>query len=474
MTELWRASAADIAARVRRREVSAREVALDALGRLEAVNPTINAVVQHQKRDAIDQADRVDRAIAAGADPGTLAGVPVTIKVNVDQAGYATTNGVRLQADTIAMTNSPVVDSLQKAGAVVIGRTNTPAFSYRWFTDNRCHGRTFNPLNRTLTPGGSSGGAGAAVASGIGAIGHGTDIAGSIRYPAYACGVHGLRPSLGRVAAFNATGGERQIGPQLMAVSGPIARSVTDLKLALQAMAVADWRDPWWVPVPFEGPVVERRVALCIRPNGLAGTAAVEAALRDAAARLVDAGWIVDEIDDTPPLEEAAQLQVRLWLGDRLADQLVLAGKEGDAGALACLRGQAGAEIRSAVELGDVLRQRTMMMRTWNEFFVGYPLLLLPVSAETAFPVDLDLQGDEAYARVWRAQIPQIAPPLMGLPGLVVTTARLDGNVPIGVQLLANRYREDLLLSAGADIEARGPRIEVVDPVPARGATAGP
>ncbi len=464
MTDLWRLSAAEVADKVHRREVSAREVAIDALARLEAVNPAINAVVQHHGADTLAQADRVDRTIAAGHDPGRLAGVPVTTKVNVDQAGYATTNGVSLQADLVAMTNSPVVDALQNAGAVVIGRTNTPAFSYRWFTDNRYHGRTFNPLNRSLTPGGSSGGAGAAVASGIGAIWHGTDIAGSVRYTAYACGVHGLRPSLGRVAAFNATGGDRPIGAQLMAVSGPIARTIADLRLALEAMAVADWRDPWWVPVPFEGPVVERRVALCVRPNGLEVSPAVEVALRDAAARLADAGWNVEEVDDTAPLEDAVRLQMRLWLGDRHADQLALAEREGDPGALACLRGQAAVAIRSDVELGDVLRQRATLMRAWNEFFERYPLLLLPVSAETAFPVDLDLQGDAAFARVWRAQLPQIAPPLMGLPGLSVTTGRLEGNVPVGVQLLANRYREDLLLAAAADIEARGPRIAAVDP----------
>lgn len=464
MTELWQLSAAAIADKVRRRECSAREVALAALARLDAVNPRINAVVQYRPIDALDQADRVDAALQGGRDPGVLAGVPITIKINVDQAGFATTNGVGLLADAIPLTNSPVVDSLQKAGAVVIGRTNTPAFSYRWFTDNRHHGRTFNPLNRALTPGGSSGGAAAAVAAGIGAIGHGTDIAGSIRYPAHACGVHGLRPSIGRVAAFNSTTGDRAIGPQLMAVSGPIARTVADLKLALQAMSAGDWRDPWWVPVPFDGPPVERRVALCIRPDGLAVSAEVETALRDAADRLIDAGWIVDEIDNTPPLELAARLQIRLWLGDQHAAQLALAGKEGDPGALACLRGQAATAFTDATTLGDTLKQRLTLMRAWSEFFNGYPLLLLPVSAETAFPVDLDLDGPEGYARVWQAQIPQIAPPLMGLPGLAVTTARVEGRAAVGVQLLADRYREDLLLAAGADIEARGPRIEPVDP----------
>ena len=165
-----------------------------ALARLDAVNSRINAVVDHRPEDALSQAAALDQRLARGEDPGPLAGVPVTVKVNVDQAGYATTNGVTLQKDVIAQANNPVVDNLLRAGAVVLGRTNTPAFSLRWFTSNQLHGDTRNPRNAALTPGGSSGGAAAAVAAGIGHIAHGTDIAGSIRYPAYACGVHGLRP----------------------------------------------------------------------------------------------------------------------------------------------------------------------------------------------------------------------------------------------------------------------------------------
>lgn len=162
--------------------------------RLEAVNPAINAVIDYRPETVLKDAEAVDAAIAAGYTPGPLAGVPITIKVNVDQKGYATTNGLTLQKDLIAETNNPVVQSFIDAGAVSLGRTNTPAFSYRWFTNNLLHGHTYNPRRKDLTPGGSSRGAGAAVAAGIGAIGHGTDIAGSVRYPAYACGIHGLRP----------------------------------------------------------------------------------------------------------------------------------------------------------------------------------------------------------------------------------------------------------------------------------------
>src|SRR5947209_19683772 len=170
---------------------------------------------------------------------------------------------------------------------------------------------TRNPRDPGITPGGSSGGAGAAVAAGIGHIAHGTDIAGSIRYPAYACGVHGLRPTMGRVAAFNAALPERTIGPQISAVSGPLARTIGDLRIALAAMAAPDMRDPWWVPAPLEGPPRAKRAALCLRPDGLEIVPEVAAAVTDAGKRLQRAGWTVEEIPNTPPLREAAELQTK-------------------------------------------------------------------------------------------------------------------------------------------------------------------
>src|SRR5258706_6311636 len=244
MEDLWRLSAADIAALIRSKKVSAKQAASAALARLDAVNPSINAVVDHRPEDVLAQATAIDAAIARGEALGPLAGVPVTVKINIDQQGFATTNGLKLQRDVIAKTNSPLVDNLRKAGAVILGRTNCPAFSYRWFTTNLIHGDTKNPRDASITPGGSSGGAGAAVAAGIGPIAHGTDIAGSIRYSAYALRVHGLRPTIGRIAAFNAALPERTIGPQISAVSGPLARTIGDLRIALAALSGTDARDP--------------------------------------------------------------------------------------------------------------------------------------------------------------------------------------------------------------------------------------
>nr|WP_313036829.1 amidase family protein [Achromobacter ruhlandii] len=465
MSELWRLSAVELAARIRRRDVSAVEATQSALARLQAVNPLINAVVDHRPDDALAQAAEVDRALARGEDPGALAGVPVTVKVNVDQAGYATTNGVTLQKDLVASVNNPVVDNLRRAGAVIIGRTNTPAFSLRWFTGNRLHGDTLNPRNPSLTPGGSSGGAASAVAAGIGHLAHGTDIAGSIRYPAYACGVHGLRPSLGRVAAFNAALPERTIGGQITAVSGPLARSIADLRLGLAAMAAPDPRDPWWVPAPLTGPAAPRRAALCLSPDGMDTEPAVVKALQDAARRLSEAGWAVDTVDQVPPLREAADLQIRMWMADGYEGMVEAARKEGDRGALTALEGQrARVADMDMTKFSAVLTRRATLTRLWELFLAQYPVLLLPVSAELPFTDNLDLQGDAAYERVWRAQMTQIGLPFMGLPGLSVAMGSA-GDRPVGVQVVAGRYREDLCLAAGEAIEAAGPMVTLAEPV---------
>ena len=465
MEDLWRLPAVDLAALIRSGKVSAREAASSALARLDAVNPKINAVVDHRPEQVLAQADAIDAAIAGNEDIGPLAGVPVTVKVNIDQQGFATTNGLRQQRDVIAQSNSPVVDNLRQAGAVILGRTNCPAFSYRWFTTNLIHGDTKNPRDPGITPGGSSGGAGAAVAAGIGAIAHGTDIAGSIRYPAYACGIHGLRPTMGRVAAFNAALPERSIGPQLSAVSGPLARTIGDIRIALAAMSGRDMRDPWWVPAPLRGPDRPRRAALCLQPDGLKPVAEVKAAVTEAGKRLQQAGWLVEELATTPPLREPAELQTRLWLGDGYEAQLAAAEREGDPGALACLRGnRAKVYPFDAAAFSGALTRRATLTRNWLQFFETYAVLLMPVSAELPFPDGLDMRDEASFARVWRAQLPQIAIPFMGLPGLTVSTG-LVGRVPVGVQVVSSRYREDLCLLAGEAIEAGGTPPLPVDPV---------
>jgi amidase len=464
MSELWKWSASDLADAVRSKRVSAVEVTKAHLARLADVNPAINAVVQEFPDEAIVEAKVVDAQVAQGIDPGPLCGVPVTTKVNVDQKGHATTNGLKLQKNLIAQEDNPVVANLRRAGAVIVGRTNTPAFSLRWFTNNDLHGQTLNPRDAALTPGGSSGGAAAAVAAGICAIGHGTDIAGSVRYPAYACGLHGLRPSLGRVAAFNATGGDRYIGAQIMAVSGPIARTIDDIELSLLAMSAADPNDTWFTPSPLKQQGFEKRVALATAPDGMVVADEVKTALAEAAQALVAAGWVVQEVS-CPPLRPAADINATLWMAEMQFAAKGAVAKEAEADSMFVYEQMT--KDAGTVDIDDLmkaLQARAGLVREWETFHAKYPVLLCPVSGMLPFPQQMDVKSEGDFAAVFEAQLIQRALPTLGLPGLSVATGAI-GRTPVGVQLIAGRYREDILLAAGKDIENAVGRPVASDPL---------
>ena len=463
MIEIWRLNAAEIARRVTAGELSALEVTEQSLERLRAVNPRINAVVEELPEQALQAAREVDARIAAGEAAGTLAGVPVTIKINVDQRDCRNTNGLRIQKDHVATEDSPVVANLRRAGAIIVGRTNTPAFSMRWFTRNSLHGHTLNPRNASLTPGGSSGGAAAAVAAGVCALGHGTDIAGSIRYPAYACGLHGIRPSFGRVPAVNLSLPDRHIGAQLTAVSGPLGRSIEDLRLALGAMSAESCLDPWWMPVTSALPAVEKRAAICVAPEGLEVDGQVESALREAARKLADAGWEVTEIEP-PPLREAAQLQLLLWMSEYAYSGGEAVEREDDPDANFVYAQLLEHAPQPTMEsLMEALQKRLELVRQWQEFLQAWPLLLCPISAEPPFRDQLDVESADAFHRVVEAQLTQIALPLTGMPAMSVATGE-NPRSPMGVQLVAAKFREDVLFDAATEIETRSPAVQVADP----------
>ena len=463
MADLWKYSAVDLAQKVRSREVTAVEVTESTLDRLKAVNPKINAIVQELPEEALEEAKKIDKKFEQGDDPGPLAGVPITIKVNTDQVGFASTNGLQLQKDLIAKEDNPVVTNFRKSGAIIVGRTNTPAFSLRWFTRNSIHGETLNPHDPKITPGGSSGGASSSLASGIGAIAHGSDIGGSIRYPAYACGVQGLRPTLGRIAAINFTAKDRGIGPQLMAVSGPLARTIDDLRLALNVMSEHDPRDPWWTPAPIDIYDYPKRAALCVNPEGLATVPEVEKSLREAAKKLTEAGWQVEEAD-APPLREPAKHQLTLWLSEVRRIGTDIFEKEGDPDASFVFQVmESVCPVPGINELLDALQRRMAIAREWNLFFEKYPVLLCPISAELPFKNQIDVASRENMLNCLEAQLTQVGIPFLGLPGLSVATGKI-GTTPVGVQLVAGRYQEGILLAVGKEIESRSPTIEPIDP----------
>ena len=285
--------------------------------------------------------------------------------------GFATTNGLNLQKDTIASQDSPVVSNIRQAGGVILGRTNTPAFSLRWFTKCNLHGQTLNPRNTDITPGGSSGGAAAAVAAGICAVGHGTDIAGSVRYPAYACGLHGLRPTLGRIPTYNATTGDRFIGAQIMAVSGPIARTMTDIELALHAMSSASALDPWHVPAPLQSGPFRKRAALTLEPGSMFVAPEVKSALIKAAQQLEAAGWEVEEVP-CPPMRAAAEINACLWIAETSYAAADMIEREADPDAsfvFELMHREAGSVDLDAIM--GALKQRAALVRAMGSIPAG-------------------------------------------------------------------------------------------------------
>ncbi|MGH6628034.1 MAG: amidase family protein [Burkholderiaceae bacterium] len=451
---LWRLSAVDLARAIRNREVSAREATQSVLDRIADVNPRINALVELMPEEALAAADEADRALAKGGAIGPLHGVPISIKVNVDTAGHATTDGIVAAKDNIAKTDSPLVKSLREAGAVIVGRNNTPAFSLRWFTDNDLHGRTLNPFDAGRTPGGSSGGAAAAVAMGMGAIAHGNDYGGSIRYPAWACGVVGLRTTVGRVPSYKASAPNRIISNQMMSVQGPLTRTVEDARLALGIMAQGSPLDPNWVPAPLEYPDTNRplRVAVFKRHAAYDVDPTVAAAIEQAAQWLEAAGCEIEEVEP-PHFEEGAHLWRQMVMDDMRRGGQPAVETMGDEGTKSALRGYL--EGLLALDRDQTLEaqmRRFTICRDWAVFFERYPVLLMPNSWQRQFPIDADNGPAEQVHKLLAAQAPLLGTAMMGLPGLALPTGVVDG-LPVGVQVSTWRFREDLALRAGALIE---------------------
>ncbi|WIW46876.1 amidase family protein [Bradyrhizobium sp. 62B] len=454
----WQWSAVETAAAIRSGAISAVETVEAHLERMRAVNPKLNAVVVDLSEEALRAAHTADKQRAKGGALGALHGVPITIKENVDYEGRPNFNGVPANKDLIAPSDAPVVRNLKKAGAIVIGLTNTPEFSFRGFTDNPLHGLTLNPWDPDITCGGSSGGAGSAVAAGIGTIAHGNDIGGSLRWPAHCNGVATIKPTQGRIPAFNASAtAERPMLAHLMSAQGPLARHVADVRLALEVMSQRDPRDPWWVPAPLVGekPKGPIKVALAKIPADMDVDPSVSAALRQAADHLERSGYRVSEVEvpdisgvwqtwcdiitnETVVMQEASMLKVtsedfhKAWGGMK-----------------------AKANVLDLKAWMQATAARNGHIRAWQLFFEDYPIVLAPTTVKPTPGPREDTVSAERVREIFWGEIRFIsAINVLGLPGAVVPVALHDGK-PIGVQLIAGRYREDLALDAAAAIEKR-------------------
>ena len=460
-TPLWARDATDLAAAIRAREVSCVDVMSSVVERIRSMNPTLNAIVQDLTVQALDQAGEADRALAAGQPTGPLHGIPVTVKINVDVEGQPTSNGLPALAHNIAPGDSPIVTNLRAAGAIIVGRSNAPELSMRFTTDNPLHGRTRNPWDDNASAGGSSGGAGAAAAAGFGPIHHGNDIAGSLRAPAFCNGVVTIKPTQGRIPAFlpSATA-ERGLLSTLMSTQGAIARSVADVRLATSVMAQGDPRDPWWVPVPFDGPPLAGpiRVAVTKNSHGRPMHAGIVELIDRTAGFLSDAGYDVVEVEP-PPITEPATEWFRSGITELklTLDPIVRVHGSEDLNTLFDRYYERG-EILDLAEYRAGLSERTRMMREWSVFLDQHPLVLCPFLLCPTFASDGDLRPESATQMLFEAAIYSYGINLLGLPAGVVPIDLVEG-LPAGVQLVGKRYREDVVLDAMSAVEARAGRL---------------
>ena len=454
---LWQLSACDLAEVIASKQVSATEAVTACVQRMRERNPALNAVVDDLGDQAIDEAKALDDRSATSGTLPPLHGVPVTVKENIDQKGRRTPNGVTAFKDIIAPDDSPVVRNLKRAGAIIIGRTNTPEFSFRATTDNELHGRTFSPWNDWATSGGSSGGASSAVMSGMGALAHGNDIGGSLRYPAAATGAATVKPGLGRTPAYNPSAtAERGLLAQIMSVQGVIAREVRDVRLGMQALVNFDPHDPWMVPMAFEGPPIDRplKVAFTKETLDFELHPAVDQALDTARDALTEAGYTLVEVEP-PLLREVAEDGVRTLFGEVKA---LLAGDIRKYGSTTINRiFDDYFELFSPYEGNELLlgmSRRARYSREWQLLLEQYPLFLTPFMPTPTYAWDRDAQGTQGVQEVLGAGMYGYTMNYMGLPAGNIAANYNDG-MPVGVQIVGRRFREDLILQACEAIEAR-------------------
>nr|WP_314074088.1 amidase [uncultured Roseococcus sp.] len=455
---LWQLSATELSSLIQSGEVSAVEAVQSSVDRMHAVNPGLNAVVTDLAASALERAKALD---ASTAPKGPLHGLPVTIKINIDQKGEASSNGVVAFKDLIAPDDAPLVKNLLDAGAVVIGRTNVPEFSRRCESDNPLFGPTWNPWGKHVSAGGSSGGAGSAVAAGIGALAHGNDIGGSLRFPAAGNGVVTVKPGVGRVPVYNpSASAERGILAQQMSAQGLLVRSARDLHLSMPSLIAADAHDPFHVPLPWRGPALEGpiKVAFSLEAPDLPLHPEVEKALLDTKAALTEAGYVVEEV--APPSLREIAFEGRTGL---MTESYHLMWEEVSKYGSPQIVNVFEQNFRRTPsvdmpELLQILARRTFYARQWSVLMDKYPLFLSPFLPQPFYAPGRDAEGAEGLRETIGQAFWSTVGNYLGLPAGVVP-ARLtefpEGPKPIGVQILGRRWREDLVVDAMVAIEDR-------------------
>jgi amidase len=457
LTDICFSTARELSRLLRAREVSATEVVQAHLQQIEKVNPEVNAVVTLVAEQALADAAIADRRLAAGEDVGRLHGLPVAHKDTHDTAGIRTTYGSPLLADNVPAHDDLVVERMRAAGAITIGKTNVPEFAAGSHTFNPVFGATRNPYDLDRTPGGSSGGAAAALACGMHPVADGSDMGGSLRNPASFCNVVGFRPSPGRVPNW-----PDKVGWSTMGVKGPLARTVADAALLLSVLAGPDARSPIALEEPgvsFAAPLdrdlTGLRVAFSPDLGGRVPVAPeVTAVLEQSATVFAELGCVVESA--CPDLDGAEEVfrTLRAWqfelgygeLLDRHPERLKATLRDN----IAEGRRLSGADVGRAERLHTTLYHRV------REFFDRYDVLLLPVSQVPPFEVDLEYPTEiagvpmESYLDWMRSAYLVSA---TGCPALSVPGGFTPGGLPVGLQIVGPHRADFEVLQVGHAFE---------------------
>jgi Asp-tRNA(Asn)/Glu-tRNA(Gln) amidotransferase A subunit family amidase len=461
MSELTFLSAASMAEQIRQKKLSPVELVEAHLARIEKLNPKLNAFVQLDVEGARRQALAAEESVTRGEKLGPLHGVPISIKSSVEITGMKCEAGSKLRAGFVAAKDAPLVARLRKAGAIVLGTTNTPELLMAWETDNLLYGRTNNPWDLSRTAGGSSGGEAAAIAAGCSAGGVGSDGGGSIRVPAHFSGICGLKPTPGRIPATGHF--PTSVGPfALIGVVGPMARTVSDLKVLFEVMQGPDDGDPSASPVPVRWPsrscLKKLRVGYFEDDERTPVTAETRATVRAAAEALRRAGFQVEPFRPEG-LEQARQLW---WQFFGIAGGMLLRpltkGREAELSPIlkqylswvAAEPSHTGQTLLDTWIMRDVLRMQIFaQMRE-------YPILLCPVASIPAFrhgERSWEIDGKTVeYLDAW-SYTEWFN--LLGTPAVAVPFGRSNEGLPIGVQIVARPWEEELVLAAAAELEAQ-------------------
>jgi Asp-tRNA(Asn)/Glu-tRNA(Gln) amidotransferase A subunit family amidase len=459
MTDLTLASALDMEKSIRQKKISPVELAEAHLAKIERLNPKLNAFVHVDPERVRRQARESEAAVMSGQVLGPLHGVPITIKNSIDVEGMKCEAGTRLRAGLVATHDAPLVERLRQAGAVILGVTNTPELLMAWETDNSLYGRTNSPWDLDRTPGGSSGGESAAIASGMSAGGVGSDGGGSIRVPAHFSGICGLKPTPGRIPStghFPPSGGPFA----LLGVVGPMARSVADLKILFEVMQGPEDGDTFAAPVPVRWPTHDDlryfRIGYFEDDGRTPVTPEIRHAVRTAAEALSRAGFQVEPFRPDG-LEEARLLWKKFFVktGGMLIGPMFV-GREQDVSPTLrqFLEWSASEPSLSGPDVIDAWIRRDTLRASFLAQMRKYPILLCPPAAIPAFrhgERSWTIEGKTVeYLDAW-SYTEWFN--LLGNPAAVVPASQSPEGLPIGVQIVGRPWEEEQVLSVASVLE---------------------